>query len=50
MKTEKNSNAGRKPIQDKKKPVTIYVKQSMIDQIGIEKIKEILNTSINKSQ
>lgn len=48
MKTEKknNSNAGRKPVSDKKKPITIYVRESTIEKLGIDKIKEILNNSI----
>ena len=48
MKTEKKTttNAGRKPVSDKKKPITIYVRESKIEELGLENIKEILNNSI----
>lgn len=34
------SNAGRKPIEDKKIAVTIYVKESVIEKLGLEVVKE----------
>ena len=38
----KRSNAGRKPIDDKKITLTIYPRQSQIDSVGgIEKAKEL---------
>lgn len=47
MKTEKKQ-AGRKPLSDKKKPVTIYVRESKIEELTLEKIKEYLNKSVEK--
>lgn len=36
----KRKSAGRKPIDDKKIAVTIYVKESVIEALGLEVVKE----------
>lgn len=36
----KRKTAGRKPIEDKKVPVTIYVRESVIETLGLEVVKE----------
>jgi len=36
----KRKLAGRKPIEDKKVPVTIYVRESVIETLGLEVVKE----------
>lgn len=36
----KRKLAGRKPIEDKKIVVTLYVRQSVIDELGIETVKQ----------
>lgn len=41
---------GRKPIQDKKQPVTIFVRQSLIKQLGIDNLKNKLHASIQHHQ
>ena len=41
---------GRKPITDKKKPVTIFVRQSLINQLGIDNLKNKLNATIQHHQ
>ena len=42
MKTKK-SNAGRKPVPDKKVQVSLYIRQSEIDKFGdIDKLKEAI--------
>lgn len=33
-------SAGRKPVTDKKIAVTIYVKESVIETLGLEVVKE----------
>ena len=33
---------GRKPIEDKKKPITIFVKESVIEKIGKEELQQKL--------
>jgi len=33
---------GRKPIEDKKKPITIFVKESFIEKIGKEELQQKL--------
>ena len=39
----KKSKAGRKPISDKKKQVSLYIRQSKIDKFGgIENFKDAL--------
>ncbi len=38
----KRKTAGRKPIADKKIAVTIYVRESLINSIGIDAVKEKL--------
>ena len=39
---EKNyiKKRGRKPIEDKKKPITIFVKESVIEKIGKEELQQ----------
>ena len=39
--------AGRKPINDKKKPVTIFVKESTITLHGIDNLKTKLYATID---
>lgn len=42
-----NKNAGRKHVEDKKKPVQVYVKASEIDAIGgIEQARHIAKTAL----
>ena len=36
----KRKSAGRKPVDDKKMAVTIYVKESVIEMLGLEVVKE----------
>lgn len=38
----KRKSAGRKPVADKKIAVTIYVRESFINSIGIDAVKEKL--------
>jgi len=42
------ANAGRKPVSDKKVTVTIYPRQSRIDKIGIDRIKEMAMSAIEE--
>jgi hypothetical protein len=35
----RKEKAGRKPVQDKKKPVTIYIAQSVIDNYGAARLR-----------
>jgi hypothetical protein len=45
----KRSNAGRKPITDKKKPVTIYSKESEINLLGgMDEAKLLLSNTITR--
>lgn len=41
---------GRKPIQDKKQPVTIFVRESIIKHHGIENLKNKLHATIQHHQ
>jgi hypothetical protein len=41
---------GRKPIQDKKQPVTIFVRQSLINQLGIDNLKNKLHATVQHQQ
>ncbi len=34
--------AGRKPIEDRVKPVTFYIRNSIIDRVGKESLKELV--------
>lgn len=36
----KRKLSGRKPVDDKKKAVTIYVRESVIETLGLEVVKE----------
>jgi len=36
----KRKSAGRKPVDDKKIAVTLYVKESVIETMGLEVVKE----------
>ena len=36
----KRKQAGRKPIEDKKKAVTLYVRESVIETLGLDAVKE----------
>lgn len=41
--------AGRRPVEDPKVPVTIYVKESLINSVGgIESLREELYMQISK--
>lgn len=40
--------SGRKPVEDKKKAVTIYTRESRIERLGVAKIKEIAEEAIEK--
>jgi len=43
------ANAGRKPNQTKKKPITVYLSEQVIAQLGKEEIKsQILKTYNNE--
>lgn len=44
----KKSNAGRKPIADKKVTFYIFIKQSIIDKLTKEAIQEICYKAIEK--
>ena len=45
----KRKNSGRKPVTDKKKQVTLYVLQSMIDKLGGEaEMKKYIYETIEK--
>lgn len=40
MKKKKSKKAGRKPIEDKKVVVTLYVRESKIKELGLEVVKQ----------
>lgn len=40
IKPIKKKTAGRKPIADKKQIVTLYVRESIIKQLGMDNVKE----------
>lgn len=43
MKKNKKSNAGRKPVPDKKVQVSLYIRQSEIDKFGgLDEFKKAL--------
>jgi hypothetical protein len=42
MKSINIKKRGRKPIEDKKKPITIFVKESFIEKIGKEELQQKL--------
>ena len=42
-------NSGRKPVDDKKKPVILYLRESVIDKLGIDRIREVAETAILKA-
>ncbi len=47
----KKSNAGRKPVPDKKVQVSLYIRQSEIARFGgIEKLKEVIYEFVLRSQ
>ena len=41
------ANAGRKPNQTKKKPITVYLPEQIINRIGKEKIKTLITQTFN---
>lgn len=41
MNKKKKSKAGRKPVDDPKVQICIYPEQSIVDQLGKEKIQEV---------
>lgn len=41
---------GRKPLTDKKQPVTIFVRQSLINQLGIDNLKNKLHATVQYHQ
>ena len=48
-KTEKPKTAGRKPIADKKQIVTLYVRESIIEKMGLEIVKETCYKALNQN-
>lgn len=36
----KRKNSGRRPVKDKKIPVTLYFRESKIKEIGLEDLKQ----------
>lgn len=47
--TETKSKLGRKPVEDKKVPVTIYRVKSEIEKLGgLQQCRKILNDSITQ--
>jgi len=49
MKTPQNpKGGGRKPIEDKLKPITTYVRQSTIDKLGRDNIQFQINELARK--
>lgn len=41
---------GRKPIQDKKQVINLFIRQSRIDELGgKEKVKELIYSILNKT-
>lgn len=50
MKTKKKQKtAGRKPIADKKQIVTLYVRESIIKELGLEAVKETCYKALNQT-
>lgn len=45
----KKETRGRKPVSDKKKPITIYVQESYINKIGVDKLKQQLINIVKKT-
>ena len=46
----KRKNAGRKPVSDKKKQVSLYIEQSKIDRMGgLDELKRKIQEYINRS-
>jgi hypothetical protein len=41
-------NSGRKPVTDKKVPLTIYVRESTLNRLGKEAVREIAVDAIQK--
>ena len=41
--------SGRKPVEDKKIPLTLYIRQSAIDKLGSDNAKEIGIKAIDKA-
>lgn len=49
MKGGKRIGAGRKPIPDKKVQLTIYVKNSQIEKLGKDMIRQVCEKAINEA-
>lgn len=50
MKKKKTvKTAGRKPIADKKLIVTLYVRESIIEKMGLEVVKETCYKALNQT-
>lgn len=45
----KREGAGAKPISDKKVQMTIYVRESKVEKLGREKIRQVCEKSINEA-
>lgn len=41
-------NSGRKPVADKKKPVVLYLRESVIEKLGIDRIREVSEKAIDR--
>lgn len=46
---EARKTAGRKPIADKKQIVTLYVRESIIKELGLEVVKETCYKALNQT-
>lgn len=44
-------NSGRKKVEDKKVPIAmnLYIRQSRVEKLGIDKVKEIIETYREKA-
>jgi hypothetical protein len=40
------AKSGRKPVEDKKVAVTFYVRQSVVDRVGIEEAKTVAASAV----
>ena len=45
----KRKSAGRKPVDDKKIAIKIYVGESLINSIGIDAVKEKCQIALNET-
>jgi hypothetical protein len=47
-KSSTRSKAGRKPVKDKKRGISIYVKESTIKRLGIEFVRELATGTVER--